>query len=210
MRDKLRRPKALAALPLLLTLTGCPENPDPELEHGVVWLQLLRGESEASDPYEGTAKIEVTLLYRECLVAFYESNPDYQQFGPEGSIIFGTLEDGGEGWKDRLCDQSNRNALACSVDSFRQEFDVAKQLTITYSPTGDLENREVPFGPIPTAELAHCEGGGSPIVRVGSNGAVRGLAGDGSTLWNTESFNPEEAATGQGAPIKIKAARVTN
>lgn len=212
MRDTFRRPKALAALSLLLAvpLGGCPADPPPELENGVVWLQMLRGESEPDNPYTGSAKIEVTLLYQECLIRFYEMNPDYQQFGPEGALTFGTIEDGGEGWKDRLCEQSNANSLGCTVDSFRQEFDVAHQLTITYSPTGDIENREVPFGPVPKPALAMCEGGGQPVVRVGSNGAVRGLDGNGATLWNTESFNPTEAATGQGAPIKIKASRSTN
>jgi hypothetical protein len=211
MRDKLRRPKAVAALSLLLALplSGCPEDPPEELEHGVVWLQMLRGVSEPDNPYTGTAKIEVTLLYLECLIDFYEANPDYLPSGPEGAMVFGTMEDGGEGWKDRLCETSNANALPCTVDSFQQEFDAARQLTITYTPTADIENRELPFGPIPLPELAMCEGGAQPIMRVG-NSAARGVDGNGNTVWNTESFNPAEAAVGQGAPIKIRASRVSN
>lgn len=212
MRVKLRRSKAAAALSLLLTapLAGCPQEPEEDLEHGVVWLQLIRGESQADNPYVGTASIQVTLLYRECLIDFYTANPDYEQNGIEGALVFGTREDGGEGWLDRLCETPNSDRVDCTVTSFRQELATAKQLTINYAITGDPENRELPFGPIPEPELAACEAGGLPIVRVGSNGAVRGLDGSGNTLWNTESFNPSEATTGQGASIVIKAARATN
>lgn len=208
MRVKLHRSKAAALCLLLLApLTGCPDDTEEDLEHGVVWLELRRGESQPDNPYVGTAKIEVTLLYRECLIDFYEANPDYQQYGTEGALIFGKREDGGEGWQDRLCETSNANQVDCAVDEFRQELASAKQLTIVYSINGDAEDHELPFGPVPKPELAACEGGGQPIVRVGSNGAVRGLDGSGNTLWNTESFNPSEAATGQGAAIGIKAAR---
>ncbi len=208
MRDKLRTP-ALAALSLLLAapLLGCPAEPEDDPDHGVVWLQMLRGESESDSPYFGTVTVEITLLYLECLIDFYEMNPDYQQGGPEGALVFGTREDGGEGWLDRLCEQSNPNAADCTVQSFRQEFDTTRQLTVNYSVNGDIENREIPFGPLPIASLAACEAGSSPTVRVGSNGAVRGIDGEGNTIWNTESFNPPEAATGQGASIRIRAAR---
>lgn len=209
MRDKVRRPKTVAALSLLLAvpLSGCPDDPPEQLEHGVVWLQLLRGASEGDNPYAGTVQVEVTMIYLECLINFYEANPDYQRLGLRDAEIFGTLEDGGEGWKDRLCDQDNSNGLECTVDSFDQEFDVSKHLRVTYSVSGDIEHRELAFGPVPTAGLAQCEGGGQPEVRVGNNGAVRGLDGSGATLWNTDSFDPPSAVTGQGAQIEIKASR---
>lgn len=209
MSDRVRRPKAVAALSLLLAvpLSGCPSDPPPDLEHGVVWLQLLRSASETANPYEGTVQVEVTMLYLECLIDFYAANPDYQRLGLKDPEIFGTLEDGGEGWKDRLCDQDNPNRVECTVDSFDQEFDVSKHLRVTYSVSGDIDHKEIAFGPIPTAELAQCEGGGQPEVRVGSNGAVRGLDGAGATIWNTDSFDPPSAVTGQGAQIEIKASR---
>jgi hypothetical protein len=211
MRVKLPRPNA-AVLCLLLAapLTACPGPADEDLEHGVVWLELRRGESQVENPYVGTAKIEVTLLYRECLIGFYQSNPDYQQYGTDGALIFGKRDDGGEGWLDRLCESPNPNRVECTVDAFRQELSSATQLTITYSITDDPEDHELPFGPLPKAELADCEGGGQPIVRVGSNNAVRGIDGSGNTLWNTESFIPTEAATDQGQGIRIRAARVNN
>lgn len=199
----------MAALSILLAapLAGCNPPAAEELDHGVVWLQLQRGTSQADNPYVGTAKIVVTLLYRECLIDFYASNPDYQQLGPEGALVFGTSEDGGEGWLDRLCDLDNPNSVDCTVESFDQELDAARQLTVTYAINGDPENHELPFGPIPDAGLAACQAGEQPIVRVGSNGAVRGVDGNGDTLWNTEAFDPPEAATGQGQTIDIRAAR---
>jgi hypothetical protein len=212
MRVKLRRSKAAAALSLLLLapLAGCPQEPDEKLDHGVVWLQLLRGDSQADNPYLGTARIQITLLYRECLIDFYAANPDYEQNGVEGSLVFGTREDGGEGWLDRLCESPNPNRVDCTVESFRQELSTSKQLTVNYAINGNPEHREIPFGPIPKAELAECSAGDQPIVRVGSNGSVRGLDANGNTLWQTESFVPSEAATDQGGRIKISAARSSN
>lgn len=208
MRVKLSRPKAALALTVLLgvPLAGCNPATPEDLEHGIIEIELKRGQSETSSPYDGTTHIEVTLLYLECLIRFYDANPDYQQFGPEGALVFGTREDGGEGWKDRLCDERS-GQVSCEVESFRQELDAAKQLTIRYAVSGDIEDRTLPFGPLPIAELADCEAGGQPIVRVNSNGAVRGLDGNGDVVWNTEAFSPSEAATGQGAPITIRAAR---
>jgi hypothetical protein len=210
MRPMFRRPKALAILSLLLAvpLAGCQGEAPVELEHGLVWLHLLRGQSEADSPYGGTTKVAVTLLYLECLSDFYMANPDYHQGGIKSDLVFGSLEDGGEGWLDRLCENSNPASINCTVDSFEQQLYSTRQLPVVYSITGDLENREVPFGPVPDAELAACEGSGQPIVRVGGGGAVRGLDASGSTIWNTESFDPAEAATGQGAAIGIRASRI--
>ncbi|MCA9653186.1 MAG: hypothetical protein H6712_34030 [Myxococcales bacterium] len=200
--------KATWALPLLLCgLAGCPTEPAEDLDHGIINIEFKRGQSETSSPYDGTSRVEVTLLYLECLIDFYDANPDYQQYGPEGALVFGTREDGGEGWLDRLCDTERAGQVDCQVESFRQELDAAKQLTIHYTVSGEIEDRLLPFGPLPEPDLAMCEAGGQPIVRVGSMGAVRGLDGNGDTVWNTEAFSPSEAATGQGAPITIRAAR---
>lgn len=212
MRVSPLRSKVSWALPVLLLgpLSGCPGDPVEDLEHGIINIELKRGQSETESPYDGTTRIEVTLLYLECLIDFYDANPDYTQYGPEGALVFGTREDGGEGWLDRLCDTDRTGQVDCTVESFSQELDAAKQLTIAYSVTGEIEDRLLPFGPLPEEELAMCEAGGQPIVRVGSMGAVRGLDGSGDVVWNTEAFSPSEAATGQGAPITIRAARNTN
>ena len=41
--------------------------------HGVVVLELRRGDSQVDDPFVGTTRVEVTLLYRDCLIGFYEA-----------------------------------------------------------------------------------------------------------------------------------------
>lgn len=209
MRVHLPRSKASWVLPVLVCgpLSGCPAEPAEELEHGIVNIEFKRGQSETDSPYFGTARIEVTLRYDECLINFYDANPDYNIFGPEGALVFGTLEDGGEGWKDRLCDSDAAGVVDCVVEEFTQELDVAKQLTIAYSVSGDIEDRQLPFGPLPDQELAQCEPGSAPIVRVNANGAVRGLDASGSPVWNTETFSPSLAETGQGQPITIRATR---
>ncbi|MEM7154326.1 MAG: hypothetical protein AAF799_15880 [Myxococcota bacterium] len=186
-------------------MTGCDEEPE-SLEHGFVNVEFKRGQSEETSPYTGTSTVQITLLYRECLIAFYDANPQYQQLGEDGEPVFGARDLGGEGWFDRLCDERSGQA-DCTVLEFRQELDQASQLTIEYEINGDLEDRVLPFGPIPTEELASCAAGGQPIVRVGSNGAVRGLDANGDVVWATEAFEPSEAATGQGAPITIRAGR---
>ncbi len=212
MRAMFRRSNSVAVLSTLtaLVMGGCPAEPQENLEHGTVRLQLTRGQSETDNPYVGTVRIEVTLTYRECLIDFYATNPSFQQTGPDGEGVFGTLEDGGEGWFDRLCDSGDAAQVDCTVESFRQELDVAKQLTIVYAIEGDPENRDLPFGPVPKAELAACGPGSAPIVRVANNGSVRGLDGSDNAIWSTESFTPDEAATGQGQAIKIRAARPTD
>lgn len=208
MSPSVARSKALlACLTVACGLaSGCPAPEGDDLEHGFINIEFKRGQSEMSSPYDGTATIEVTLLYLQCLTSFYEANPDYRQFGLEGALVFGTLEDGGEGWTDRLCEDRPAQ-VDCEVTSFRQELDSARQLTISYDVTGPVEDLLLPFGPLPTEELAACDGFDQPIVRVANQGAVRGLDANGNTVWNTETFDPPEAATGQGAPIQIRAAR---
>ncbi|MCH9686211.1 MAG: hypothetical protein K0V04_32560 [Deltaproteobacteria bacterium] len=209
MRAKLCRSKATAVLSTLtaIVLGGCPAEPQENLEHGTVQLQLTRGQSETDNPYIGTVRIEVTLTYLECLTDFYAANPDQRQTGPEGSLVFGTLEDGGEGWFDRLCDSGEAAQVDCTVERFRQELDSASQLTVTYLVEGDPEGRDLPFGPLPKPALAMCEAGGQPIVRVATSASVRGLDGNDDLVWSAQSFSPDSAFTDQGQKIKIRAAR---
>ncbi len=150
------------------------------------------------DPFVGTTQVSVTLLYLQCLRDFYDAHPQWSQDGPDGAVAF-------EAAMTELC-VPEADGIECSVAEIRQELDVVRQLTVVYDVQPPIEGGTLRFGPLPTAGLAGCADGGLPIVRVGSNGAVRGLDGAGDVVWNMESFNPAEAATDQGAPITIRAA----
>ncbi len=178
-------------------------------EHGFIQLDMQRGESQMDSPYPGTAVVIATLEYQECLNAFYSANVAYQQQGPDGPAIFGGKEEGGEGWADRLCKQGTVRGMAeCEIESIEQSIDVVNQLTVTYLiKEPNIEGKRLLFGPIPTEETAACENGELPTVRVGGSGAITGENGNGDRLWDTESFSPPEAVTGQGAPIRIGAAK---
>lgn len=193
---------AVAALTLL---TGCPEEDDVELEHGTVKIEFQRALNEGESPYIGTVVVEASLTYEKCLIDFYDNNPNYRQTGPDGDLVFGTMDQGGEGWRDRLCDGGS---VDCTVESFTQQLgSMANFLTVRYALGGDdIENREVQFGPIPLASLANCEGGAAPTVRVGV-GAVRGLSAGGDTVWEMKSVDPDRAQVGQGQSIDIRAGR---
>ena len=171
--------------------------------HGVVVLELRRGDSQVDDPFVGTTRVEVTLLYRDCLIGFYEANPDWRQVGVEGSAVFEAVV-----LENTLCEAMDPLLADCTVTQITQELDVTKALTVAYDVTGALENRELHFGPLPDAALAACPDGGLPIVRVGSVAAVRGFDVNGTGIWATESFSPAEAATDQGGAISIRAARI--
>lgn len=170
------------------------------MDHGVVTLELGRDTQEVDDPFVGTARVEVTLLYLECLIDFYDANPSWQQDGVDGSVVFDAALATG------LCDPADPTLIECSVAGFTQELDTGKMLTVRYDVTGPLEDRQLRFGPLPTQELAACPAGGLPIVRI-SSGAVRGFDAAGAMLWALESFQPPEGATDQGAVLRIRVAR---
>ena len=167
--------------------------------HGVVLVELLRAPDADEDPFVDTARVEVSLLYLGCLIDFYEAEPAWRRDGADGSAVFDSaLAEG-------LCDPASAELVECTVADIVQELEVTSALTVTYEVTGPLEGRRLRFGPLPTLELAACADGGQPIVRVGSNGSVRGVDASGTTVWVTQSFFPAEAATDVGAPISINA-----
>jgi hypothetical protein len=174
------------------------------LTHGVVGLELQRGESQETNPYVGTAVVVATLDYRECLVDFYKANPGLRQDGVEGSTVFGTLDGGGEGWMDRLCDDT-REHVDCEVAWISQHLDamVMTGMTVTFDVSGELEGGRLWVGPLPTSETAQCAGGSAAVVGLSS---VAGRDSNGEELWRLEAFSPSEAVTDQGAPITVYAA----
>jgi hypothetical protein len=176
------------------------------LTHGIVQLEFHRGESQPDTPFPGTTRIVATMEYLECLSAFYDQNPALRQEGPDGAKIFGSAALGGEGWLERLCTPLVDVQIDCEVVEIDQRLEVIEQLTVVYAVSGEIEGGRIAFGPLPTAELAQCEAGLDPRIRVSSNGAVKGTTDDGTVVWETEAFSPAEAITNQGAPIRIAAA----
>ncbi len=198
---------AFAAVLVSATLlVGCGEAPEEDT-HGFVKVLFGRSDAEAENPYVGTAEVTIQMAYGDCYQQFYERNPNYAIDGADGAPMFGTEEDGGEGWKDRLCSEDVSALADCEVLGFNQVLDTAKRLGVTYRVNGDLENRVMLFGPIPNTELAECDGGGSPRVRL-EGGGTRGLDGPGGNqVWEVSTFSPDEAVPGDGASINIKARR---
>lgn len=184
-------------------LSGCKPD-DESLTHGFVKLKLARSEAATDEPFVGTAKITANMVYEDCLRSFYSSNPNYEQDGLDGTLIFGSLADGGEGWSDRLCMDPESDQVHCEVESIDQNLDQQRRLSVTYNVTDPgLETRFLKFGPLPTEDLAGC----LPVVGLDTS-PVFGESANGDALWETESFNPDTASTGQGGSIQIRAAIV--
>jgi hypothetical protein len=196
----------LAMLLLVGLASGCPKT-EKEYEHGIVKLLLLPSEAYDSSVFAGTVNIEVSMHYDECLTAYYSMNPDAQINGRDGELVFGPEDLGGEGWQDHLCEVDVGGLIDCQVTLFEQELNMnAHFLTVTYAVSGELQNRIVPFGPLPTAEKAMCMGADLPLVRLSAQGNVRGRDANDDIVWHAESFSPPEAVTNQGAEIRIGAA----
>lgn len=176
--------------------TGGPDDGSLGMGHGTVRLVFERAQSETEDPFVDTAQIEITLLYLECLVGFYQDNPDWSQLGPQGAVVFDAALGSG------VCDPDN-GFIDCTVAGIDQELDMASQLTVRYDVSQPIEDQSLRFGPLPVQELADCQ----PVVRV-PNGGIVGRNAMGDVIWQMESFNPQEAATDQQAPITIRAARL--
>ena len=192
---------------MALALVGCGESEEP-LEHGFVKIQVVRADNEESTPFVGTAQVFIAMEYEACLQNFYEANPNYAQSGADGSLVFGTMADGGEGWRDRLCDGEFPNQADCDVLEIEQELDNSKQLRITYQINSDvLDGRVFKVGPVPTPELAMCDGGLPPIIRLVAPNPVQGYNAQGDAIWETSSFDSAVGTPGQGAELVVKVSR---
>lgn len=179
-------------------LGGCAD--DEVLQHDVVKLEFVRSLSEASSPYVGTEVVLAIFEYNECLRNFYAANPNWMQDGVDGASVFEGYDSGGEGWKDRLCEPAPSD-IECRVESFTQ---TGIALTVRYAILNDdMENRELPFGPIPKAELAGCD----PRISQIPEAPITGNNSADTRIWRSESVNPAIAAPGQGREMRISAAR---
>jgi hypothetical protein len=183
--------------------TGTPSD---DLTHGFVELQFARSESLPDWPFS-TAEISVTMEYDPCFTEFYDANPNYEADGVDGAPIFGTLADGGEGWRDRLCAPADPGQVACTVSEIEQQLDVASLLTVTYAVTSDVENQQLKFGPLPLIDEIPefvCESG-SPRVLV-SPQQIQGRDAVGNVIWEGEALDEDMAAPGQGKAVVVKVA----
>lgn len=172
------------------------------LGHGAIELIFRRGESSIGDPYVGTARVIVTMDYETCLRDYYEANPDAQQDGSEGQLVFGRLADGGEGWQDRLCSGVEMGQAPCSILSIRQRFDSGTPfLSVEYEVQGSIENQVLLFGPLPTAATAGCS---DPIVRV-SPILPTGYDAQDTQIWIAETISPISSSAEQPGLTEVKA-----
>lgn len=189
-----------------LCATGCAEEPE-DLTHGFVKVKFARGGAEADSPYIGTTEITMTMTYDSCFTNFYDTNPNWTQEGIDGALVFGTLDDGDEGWKDRLCSPRDADGVECEVIEIDQELDVADQLTVTYSATGEVENRTLKFGPLPLVDKIpefQCDGG-SPRVQIDPQ-QIRGRNAAGNVIWEGEALDADMASPTFGGEITVRAA----
>jgi hypothetical protein len=175
---------------------------DVELQHGIVQLRLRASAGRPADPFAGTSRIEVTMTYEQCLFAFYAAHPEWAQDGTQGEDVFGPQASGGEGWLDRLCEVPVADLVDCEVETLAQQLDPIPVLRVSYAVSEPLEDRVLPFGPLPGAALAACEGGTMPTVRLVNGDAIRGFDGV-TAIWRAQTFDPDSAATDQAPPIEV-------
>lgn len=150
---------------------------------GVVKVEFKRG--DATPPIAANSMVAVSLEYGECLLDYYETNPDARQDGVDGQAEF-------DDWLGRLCEPQSGFA-SCEVVSIEQNLEIQRpRLRVEYEIDGELEDRLLLVGPFPTSDTADCDNGLSATVRFGS---VEGLT--------VETFNPSEAVVNQGAAISI-------
>ena len=151
--------------------------------------------------------MQITLNYEQCIFDFYAANPEWRQDGSEGESVFGSLDQGGEGWFDRLCDVDVPDLVECEVASIEQQLEPIPVLRITYLVSGDLDGRVVPFGPLPTLALAGCADDVLLTVRLTNGNLVVGYDGGNTEIWDGADYAPNIAATDQDDPIVVDITR---
>lgn len=174
-----------------------------EDEFGFICVELVRAESEESDPFVGTASISLTLELDPCLRDFYtEAHPEYVS-GPEGLAVL-------EEWRDRLCSEPVVGGLvSCEVDQF--EFGLAEEapatLGVVYNvlDAAQIDGRMLLWGPAPLAELAGCE----PKARLTTPLNLVGFPENGGPLWSAQSWdNPVGLVKSEASGcIKVQVAK---
>jgi hypothetical protein len=180
--------------------------------HGYAKIQLLRAGNMDHSPFGGTDTIRALVMYgaatSQCLVEFYRANPDWRDDGVGGGPIF-------EAWTTKVCQtQDEDESIPCDSATIWQsgldEQDEIPYLNFEYhvsegASAEDLENHVLIVGPLPTAQLADCDGGALPTVSI-SAGNITGQGSEGGMIWQGTSCPEYMAQTNQGLPMKVRVA----
>lgn len=171
-----------------LSLSSCKE--EETEENGFACIELRRGEGIDSDPFVGTAKIQVSMSYDLCLQDYYANkHPEFRPDGPAdaGGALF-------EEWKTRLCEEDPQRGISCEVESFAQTINPGSvppqyKMTITYNVLDPaLEGKRIIWGPAPLEAYAECDPGDRPFVRLTTLNDIIGTNGAGDRLWNLQAY----------------------
>jgi hypothetical protein len=156
--------RGIAVLGVCVSVLGCVSrsgssqeedaDPDPQAvrdAHGVVPVDLPRGETEAFSPWPGTTTITVTLAYDDCLRQFYVDHPEYAQDGEFGDVIFGGM---GDAWFDECELDLPRE---CRVVDIQQDLaSPVATLAVRYEVVEPVYTPHLGFGPIPASLVEGC------------------------------------------------------
>ena len=176
---------------VVMLVCGCSGGEDRgDDRHGTVELQVALAASAPTDLLGDTARVEASLEYGECLTGFYEKRPDLTIAGVEGERVFAD-------WEQRLCGE-DPGAAPCEVLGFDQNLDHAF-LEVDYEVERVVENHWFAYGPVPLEDLAGCV----TTMRVTDDLSLAGYSIDDTLLWETRSFEPAEAASGDGQAIRF-------
>ncbi|WAS99258.1 hypothetical protein [Nannocystis punicea] len=157
----------------------------------------------AVDAFAGTATIEATITYEQCLADFYaEVRPDLRVDQPTGAALF-------EAARARLCDGGwPWSTVPCEVaaDAFTQRFpeDGSASLTIRYDLVGtpDLYSQTLVWGPAPLEPLAGC------VPQVSNwrlPDSIMGYDAQGAPLWRMHAFHQPQTTVAESPKICMEA-----
>lgn len=165
-------------------------------QHGTVFIELAALGGEAS-VFTGTASVELTVFYLECLEDFYRTTGlDWRQDGELGAPVF-------EAYPELLCGVPG--APACTVESITSTIDNVESeytLSVRYAieDASTLDGSQMLVGPVALAGLTGC----TPSVQLRSMGAA-GFDAGGEQIWRIGTISgTNEAAAGELAPIRVE------
>lgn len=162
-------------------------------QFGFVCIELVKGEAVEGDPFAGTARIEVAMLFEPCIQDYFAKHPEMGPDGPDdaGGLVFKT-------WKERLCTEDVADRVDCTVESIDAAVLVGPNgiegttLIVTYAlpEPAELAGRRLLWGPAPLAAYAECDDGLAPYAKLTDLSDVYGIDANDQPLWYLQSFGP--------------------